>query len=120
MRGNWAMSRILGMALTQTAMSDPAAALALVREFGAEIERSAPADSNEGGSGRDGRRGGNRVGSRPSMVSSMIQSTLSEMRASNPDAASRFLIRLVKRKNPRGCIPTRRSPVSSVRASTPL
>ncbi len=90
MRGNWAMSRILGMALTHTAMSDPAAALALVREFGAEIEKSAPADANEGASGRDARRGGNRGGSRPSMVSSMIQSTLSEMRASNPDAASRF------------------------------
>lgn len=89
-RGGWAMSRILGMALTQTAMSDPAAALAMVREFGAEIEKSAPADSNEGGSGREGRRGGGRGGSRPSMVSSMIQSTLSEMRASNPDAASRF------------------------------
>jgi hypothetical protein len=90
MRGGWAMSRILGMALTQSALNDPAAALASARQLGAEIERLAPADSAE--AGRDGRRGnGNRGGPRPaSMVSQMIQSTLSEMRATDPDAASRF------------------------------
>jgi hypothetical protein len=88
--GGWGMSRILGTALAQTATSDPAAALALVRELGADIEKLAPADQPEGGPGREGRRGGPRGGPRPSMVSSIIQSTLSEMRASNPDAASRF------------------------------
>ena len=90
MRGGWAMSRILGMALTQSALNDPAAALASARELGAELERLAPADNSEGG--RDGRRGsGNRGGPRPaSMLSQMIQSTLSEMRATDPDAASRF------------------------------
>jgi hypothetical protein len=90
MRGGWAMSRILGMALTQSALNDPAAALASARELGAELERLAPADNSEGG--RDGRRGsGNRGGPRPaSILSQMIQSTLSEMRATDPDAASRF------------------------------
>jgi hypothetical protein len=101
MRGGWAMSRILGMALTQSALNDPAAALASARQLGAEIERLAPADNSEGG--RDGRRGsGNRGGPRPaSMVSQMIQSTLSEMRATDPDAASRFFDALgEKEKSP--------------------
>ena len=101
MRGGWAMSRILGMALTQSALNDPAAALASARQLGAEIERLAPADSAE--AGRDGRRGsGNRGGPRPaSMLSQMIQSTLSEMRATDPDAASRFFDALgEKEKSP--------------------
>ncbi len=76
------LTRMLGAALASTAIQDPKAALELVKSLSSELER--PGNEEEGN--RRYRRGG----PDSSPTAQVLQSTLSEVRAISPDAASRL------------------------------
>lgn len=76
------LTRMLGVALANTAVQDPSAALELVKSLNSELERP--------GNEEDGNRRYRRGGPDSSLTAQLLQSTLSEVRAISPEAASRL------------------------------
>jgi hypothetical protein len=76
------LTRMLGVALANTAAQDPKAALDLVKSLSAELERP--------GTEEDGNRRYRRGGPDSSLTAQLLQNTLSEVRSISPDAASRL------------------------------
>ncbi len=76
------LTRMLGVALANTALQDPSAALELVKSLNSELERP--------GNEEDGNRRYRRGGPDSSLTAQLLQSTLSEVRAISPEAASRL------------------------------
>lgn len=83
-RGGLSLSRMLGIALAQSAQQDPVAAIQQLRILEPELERASP--DGESGNNRRYRRGGQDA----SATSQLLQATLSELRESSPDSASRL------------------------------
>jgi hypothetical protein len=76
------LTRMLGVALANTAAQDPKAALDLVKSLSAELERP--------GTEEEGNRRYRRGGPDSSLTAQLLQNTLSEVRSISPDAASRL------------------------------
>lgn len=91
MRGWGGIQPLLGTALAQSALADPATALKQVQDLSSELESILPPPPEDPTGGRDGRRGRRSGGQRgPTPITGIVEGALSEMRSTAPEAASSF------------------------------